>query len=268
MSNDFIVPPHSSLSDANNYTNEIHKVFNQHWVNLNNERQASIDGIDKWHRDWKESIDKYANEQKVRINDHYDHLRSIFDEKYRENLETADSYYTAQKVDLFNELRGACESLKFEIATLKFSKYNVEHPEVIIVEEQLKTKNLEEKDIARRRRRLKKVNDDKMENNSGATASLQSNSTTSDSKQTECVCVLKRLFVVILLIFIFSDRQSSKIKPKRRSDQSTVNTDDSKNQVINDDQSDNKCPICFMIFPLNMTRDNRQQHVNEHYTDD
>ncbi len=28
-----------------------------------------------------------------------------------------------------------------------------------------------------------------------------------------------------------------------------------------------KCPICYMIFPQNMTLNNRNIHVNEHYKD-
>ncbi len=38
--------------------------------------------------------------------------------------------------------------------------------------------------------------------------------------------------------------------------------------IKQDNDSTNKCPICFMIFPLSMSQDERSQHVNEHYGDD
>ena len=29
-----------------------------------------------------------------------------------------------------------------------------------------------------------------------------------------------------------------------------------------------KCPVCFMLFPQTMKKQEREQHVNEHYADD
>ena len=29
-----------------------------------------------------------------------------------------------------------------------------------------------------------------------------------------------------------------------------------------------KCPICFMIFPQSMNKQDRERHANEHYGDD
>ena len=34
-----------------------------------------------------------------------------------------------------------------------------------------------------------------------------------------------------------------------------------------DDDASNKCPACFMIFPQNMSKDERNEHVNEHFPD-
>jgi hypothetical protein len=273
MSNDFRIPPLRYLSDINDYTDEIHDIFNEHWKALDKKRQAKIDKIDQWCRDCRERINEYADKQKVLLNDDYDRLRRDFDKKHKDNLETANAYHIAQQIDLFKELRDACRLLKFRLAKLTFSKHEVEHPEVIIVEEQVEKRNSEEVNVdtqqnASRRRRREKMDGNKIENTSGASASSPPNPITSNSKQTECVSILKRLSVIVILIFIFSDQQSSETKFNRKNDHSQANTDNSKNRVMNDDESNNKCPICFMIFPLNMKRDNRQQHVNEHYTDD
>lgn len=65
MSSDFTDPPHFCVTDANEYTNQIHDIFNEHWVMLNNVRKESIGKIHQWRRDCKERIMNYANEQKI-----------------------------------------------------------------------------------------------------------------------------------------------------------------------------------------------------------
>lgn len=135
-------------------------------------------------------------------------------------------------------------------------------------------KTSEEVNVARlRRRQQDKINGNNTQSTSDARANSPPNSVTSIAEQTECVRVLRYLFVIATLIFHSSNQESSKInckkkKKKNKNAQSTVDTDDSKDDVLNNNQSDDKCPVCFMIFPLNMTHDNRGQHVNEHYTDD
>jgi hypothetical protein len=271
MSSDLTGSPRSYSANSSDYTDEINNLFKQYWKILDQERQKTIEGINKWRHDLEEHISKYADEQRALINDHYDRQRSILDEKLIENLEIANAFHDARQIARLNELCEASRLLEFQVATLKFSNYEMKQPEIIFVEKQLETKNLEEsnmnaRDIARRRRRHDKKNNNKMENTTDTNTSSPPDSITSNSKQKpECVCPLKSLFVVVFLIFIFSDQQSSKEKSKKKMNQST---DDSETQMMNNDESNNKCPICFMIFPLTMTRRNRQKHVNEHYTDD
>jgi hypothetical protein len=76
------------------------------------------------------------------------------------------------------------------------------------------------------------------------------------------------LSVVIHLIFLFSDRSLSEKKPKKKNNPTISPTNDSNNQSTKIDESNNKCPVCFMIFPLHMSAKDRQQHANEHYIDD
>jgi hypothetical protein len=51
-------------------------------------------------------------------------------------------------------------------------------------------------------------------------------------------------------------------------DRSASSNNNSETYAANGDDSNNKCPICFMIFPLNMTYHDRQKHVGEHMIDD
>jgi hypothetical protein len=273
MTNDFAIPPQTWLHTTNDYIDEIHDIFYQHWVSLNNERQESIGKIKKWRVDQKQQINKFADEQTALLDDDYNRLRRIFDETHKENLETANAYHDTRQLDLFNELRDACRLLQFQAATLIFCKYEMDRPRVIIVEKKLERKNVEEinaniRNDARRRRRQNKDNNNNTENSSDTTASPALDLSTTNSKQTKCVCTLKHLSLVVLSIFIFSDHHTSKTKPKKQNEQPAAKNDDSKSQVTNGDEPNNKCPICFMIFPLSMISSDRHQHVNEHMVDD
>jgi hypothetical protein len=189
MASSFTISPRSSLSKTNDYTSKIHKIFTQHWNTLKSERQATIDRIDTWRDDSIERIKKYADKQKTLINDHYNRLRISFDENYEDNLDTANEYYDAKEADPFNELYKECQSLKFQIATLNFVKYEFDQPEITAPKEQIETKALETRNSARRRRRCHNRNNNETDNSSAASAALPSDSVASNSKQIECVFV-------------------------------------------------------------------------------
>ncbi len=58
------------------------------------------------------------------------------------------------------------------------------------------------------------------------------------------------------------------VESSNDNNQSIGNNIECQTRIIRDNDSINKCPICFMIFPLSMTQDERSQHANEHYADD
>ncbi|CAF1183823.1 unnamed protein product [Rotaria sordida] len=254
MTSDFTVPSHTGLPHTNNYIVEINNIFYQHWLTLDKKRQTEIDNINQWCLKWKKYIKKHADEQKVLLNNNYDRLRHVFDRKHKENLETANAYHAAQQLELFNELRDACQVLQFQVARLEYCNEKMEYPKVIDIEEQEEIIQLEQTDTntrenARRRRRHCKDNDKKTEHTSSASASPSCTSITSYSKQT-------------------NNRRTFETQSKREDDHLTSTKDASIKQVKNDDDSNDKCPICFMIFSSNMTRSNRHRHVNEHMIGD
>ncbi|CAF1504281.1 unnamed protein product [Adineta steineri] len=185
-----------------------HQHINEHMIDDqdNNEWEEATNQIDKWCTENTEKITNHANQQKHLLNDAYNQQKLLFREQRNENLETANIYHTAKQDDLFNELLEACQSLKYQIATFRYPKYETVYLEVISTA----------RDAARRRRRMKKIADDKVE--------INNDIKTSNSEQT-------------------NEQQSSKAESKTMSD---------------------KCPMCFMIFPISMTYDDRQQHANEH----
>ncbi|CAM2697794.1 unnamed protein product [Rotaria socialis] len=254
MTSTFITPPCSWLPNANAYVNKIDKIFYQHWKILNTERQKSIDSINQWHHDWNERIEKHAEEQKVLIINEYDRLRPVFDEKYKETVEIANTYHGAQHGELFKELGDACQSLKFQVAILQFVQREVEYPQVVTIEDQEEMQRLEKMDLNarndhRRRRRLAKNEAKKTENKDDSKASLSHNSTTSNSNQ-------------------INNRHTFEMQDKEEDKQPTHSDFTSNNKLNKDDNSNEKCPICFMLFSTNMNRHDRNQHVNEHMTDD
>jgi len=263
MADDIAKLPRHESSDKDHYANEINAIFSKHLETLDDKRQAIIDKIDKWCSDCTEQINNHANQQKCLLNDAYIRHRRVFDKKYNENLETANAYQIAKQEDLFNELRDACRLLKFKVAKLTFSKHEMEYPEVIIQEEPMERTNPQETTItkrndARRRRRTNKNSGNTTENNNSATASSSSDLITANSEQTRYIYILKYFFLMMLSICIFSARQSSKTTSKIKISPLIDNKDDSYN----------KCPICFMIFPISMTHNGRYQHINAHMEDD
>jgi hypothetical protein len=52
-------------------------------------------------------------------------------------------------------------------------------------------------------------------------------------------------------------------------DSRSTNSDGNQNYYYaRDDNVSEKCPVCFMIFPLTMTARDQSEHVSEHYRDD
>jgi hypothetical protein len=51
-------------------------------------------------------------------------------------------------------------------------------------------------------------------------------------------------------------------------DSSRAGNDISNSDVKGGDETIDKCPVCFMIFPKNMGKQDREKHANEHYLDD
>ena len=70
------------------------------------------------------------------------------------------------------------------------------------------------------------------------------------------------------LMFSFSDEESVEEKSRTKSSSTKNKTDNSNRQTTNASRPDNKCPICFMIFPTSMAPARQQEHVNEHDADD
>lgn len=62
--------------------------------------------------------------------------------------------------------------------------------------------------------------------------------------------------------------QSSQSNSDYIHNNSTSSSDDQKFFDIKDNNLLEKCPVCFMTFPLSTTNRDRTKHVGEHYTDD
>jgi hypothetical protein len=73
-------------------------------------------------------------------------------------------------------------------------------------------------------------------------------------------------FFIIINLFFSSESLLSASSPNA-DNRSTSNSNNSKAEITDVYDSNNKCPICFMIFPLHMSANDRHQHVDEHMPD-
>ncbi|UJR28507.1 hypothetical protein I4U23_009745 [Adineta vaga] len=174
-----------------------------------------------------EDMHKYADELIQSIDADYNRLHHRCQKQCEEHLETTRAYCDAQNVELFNELYNACQLLEFQMVQLESATGTLNGYKLITVEEQIERKRRETCMVNEREKNESQVNEAKNQDLS-VKASLTDSNLNSSEVQTSIY---------------------------------NAQTDDTDNDQFV------RCPICFMLYPTNITRDDRLQHVNEHYTD-
>jgi hypothetical protein len=145
----FSIPPIGWSADSNEAENGIRIIFFQHWEKMKHQLEASVSRIDGWRHKFIEDINKYADEQMRILGDEYDQQRLVLDEKCEENLQIARAYYDAQNVELFNELKNACQLLEFQIVQLESVSGTMNAVKVVTIQEQMERKKKEHSDASR-----------------------------------------------------------------------------------------------------------------------
>jgi hypothetical protein len=140
-------PPIRWLPDSTNAENEIREIFFQHWDKMKDHLIAMVNEINAWRHKVIEDTNKYADDQIRIVTADYERLRLNLNERCEENLDTTRAYVVAQNIELFNELRSACQSLEFQMAHLESISGTMNGLKVITVEEQVERKKKEKSDI-------------------------------------------------------------------------------------------------------------------------
>ncbi|UJR28506.1 hypothetical protein I4U23_009744 [Adineta vaga] len=211
---------------TNEYVNEINAVFAKHCEIMEDDYKSKIVQIDEWCSNFIQEINDHATKQKYLLDNVYNNEKCLLKKQLEENLEVTDNYYNAQQESLFNELRKACQKLKYKLSELRYSKSEVDFLNVVERTEETDKDALKS---ARNRRRHRR-NDDKRTENNASSETRSSDSTLNSEHITD------------------SQQANSTSEPN----------DSSK------DDSDNKCPLCYMMFPSSFTRINRLEHANAH----
>ena len=185
MADDTAVPLSSPLSRSNDYTNQIHEIFTEHWNTLEGRWKKQIEEIDEWERNLKENIQMRADKQKNRINKHYKRLRPTLDEKYRVHLELAVKHHDAQQEKLFKELLKTCQSLTLQVAKFESAVQQIDAIEIVIQDELLTVNSFVQSEARQRRRTRHKK--DVTKNPVTTNDESLPNSPTSDQKRTAYV---------------------------------------------------------------------------------
>ncbi|CAF3442374.1 unnamed protein product [Rotaria socialis] len=239
------------LSDSTNVENEIRLIFYNHWEKLKDRLMAGVNEINAWRQRLLDEINNYANEQIRVLAEDYERQRISLDVKREENLDTTRAYCGIQSVVLFTELRNACQSIEFQVAQLESINTTLQAIKVITISEQIERNKLEKIDTTK---------SDNDQNKPIIEHTNDINDHTGESRDQH----------IKLASSITIETASHSLTPESSNIDSQAINDSNKSteNILNNDDSINKCPICCMIFPIKMKHDDRSRHINEHCTDD
>lgn len=246
-------PPILLVAESNEPENEIRTIFSQHLEKMRNQTNVSFIAINEWRRNTTEHINKHADEQIQLLQNDYTKQRAALDRLLEENLETTQAYIAVQNGELFGQLRDECQKLTILMSQLEYVKADIECPRLTTVEEQVQKQ--------KQQQQCTTFKSDVHQSNVKSEHILPMNVL---DKQTENECTS------------IVSPTSNETQPQPLSIATT--TDDNiqaanvqneiRNEVVENENPIDKCPICYMIFPMGMPSNERIQHVNEHYSDD
>ncbi|CAF1334748.1 unnamed protein product [Adineta steineri] len=218
---------------------DIRKFFTDQQKDLQNQKKEISRTIDQWRTFCIKEIEQHATEEKKRLDQLYEYQKNFFETQRRNFTEEATKQDKLKNKEQLSQLLEQCQELQFKLAKPEYYQHSTELIHIIVTDEQLSQINQRK---SSRSNSLTDYNTNIANDDSVNESSLQK-PTSANAKQT-------------------SRRSSTtQTSPKHEPHNSQPNT------TIRDDMED-KCPLCFMIFPQNMTKQDRQLHVNEHYTDD
>ncbi|CAF4313497.1 unnamed protein product, partial [Adineta steineri] len=168
------------------------------------------------------------------------------------NLDTTRAYCSAQNIELFNELENACRLLEFHMIQLETVTSTMSTYRVVTIKEQMERKQKEKSDAS------------ELKTNKSEEISIVENiNTTLDNGR-------ENKDLSVQLVSSISDEIDSNpaMMKSSNNDSGSINNKSISTALrIHDNDLINKCPMCFMIFPMCMTESDRSQHINEHCTD-
>ncbi|CAM4874250.1 unnamed protein product [Rotaria socialis] len=223
-------------------TSNIYDIFRSHWSSLYNQRQKAEQAIDEWKLALINEINEYAQRQKGLVQKAYCDQQKYFDTQREEFIETFLIYERKGDTEEMNRLLEKCKNIAGELVKLSFQSKDTQFIVVTLLESNSSTYNEDRKQS-------------EIENDNNRNLSIQRTEggplDTRDST--------------------YNSESGSTPVASNRINQTTTHTTDS-NMLhvsgVSDDNLNDQCPVCFMIFPSHMLSINRSIHVEKHYEND
>ncbi|CAF1451919.1 unnamed protein product [Adineta steineri] len=213
---------------------------------------AAINQINGWRDQTIQQINQHVDVQIRILETDFEQLQHNLHEKCEENLDTTRAYCSAQNIELFNELENACRLLEFHMIQLETVTSTMSTYRVVTIKEQMERKQKEKSDAS------------ELKTNKSEEISIVENiNTTLDNGR-------ENKDLSVQLVSSISDEIDSNpaMMKSSNNDSGSINNKSISTALrIHDNDLINKCPMCFMIFPMCMTESDRSQHINEHCTD-
>ncbi|CAF2410395.1 unnamed protein product [Rotaria sp. Silwood2] len=216
---------------------------------LHDQERKAHQAIEEWSTSLMVQIRDYTSQQRRLLQHAYESHRKYLEDMRGQFVETSSIYEQNKDTEEINRLIERCKTLEVELVKLNYPSKDTPFIEVIPVEppEQMDHK---------------KSNQGKTGNESIEKSLIEKSETESlpDGGDSDINSYSKSTYATF---------NRTKQTLTNASELSTSDNDYNRPETsgIGDDSSNNKCPVCYMIFPSNMSTTLRSIHVGKHYED-
>ncbi|CAF0841537.1 unnamed protein product [Adineta ricciae] len=196
--------------------------------------------IKEWREKLVRDIGKHADKARNDLDAELKKKKQIIGDQCEKFMKRAAVEEKKKAVDSLRQIRDEWQNLEFKLNELQHQKHEVEYISVA------------ETDSEERSTESKRLSIDQSSVQNQATNGTHDN----DMDRNSPSAVNKEIKQNTVMIPTSSEPDRS----PRNSDNTTIANEQ-------DDDASNKCPACFMIFPQNMSKNERNEHVNEHFPD-
>ncbi|UJR21011.1 hypothetical protein I4U23_024111 [Adineta vaga] len=222
---------------------EIKKICKSRVDELSNEKKQKLKTIEIWGRDLKDKIHRHMDEEAKRLEQEFTSQKTSLETVGTEFIQRIKNVEEKQPREHFDGLIAEYKKIQFKLNDLDIIKRKIDSITVILTNKQ---RMEEDPNVNKSPRNTSAKNEQR-------TAIIDNNHVNGNSVST---------------IDKPSGRRSSTTQTSPESDRSTRIDNNTKSNSNYDNDMLDRCPICYMIFPTNMNRNDRDQHANEHYADD
>ncbi|UJR21006.1 hypothetical protein I4U23_024106 [Adineta vaga] len=206
---------------------------------LDNAKKQRLVEINSWEKETIRQIQKYTSKQSSLLQNEYDSQLHIWKSRRQAFHKILDVHEQNRNISQISELLNQCRSLKFELSAIGYSDQNI--PFILLRYNNAATNVNQNETSSYRNEVARSQTEHRYENN----AKNYTGSTFANVQQTN------------LLTRTTTNENIDGYCDSR--------CDNTYCDVNDNDESMDKCPTCYMIYPLHMTKTQRLEHFTEHF---